>query len=384
MRVDYPRQAARRLPPLRALLAAAPRARGIGFLALVAPVGVAYATTPIPQPERPGQRADHDRLLRRRQDRDRPLRRAEPHQRRPRPGARPRAEGGARGRGPVFYENKGISPTGIARAFWNNLRGGSTQGGSTITQQYAKNAYLTQERTYTRKLKEVFIAVKLDRRDDKDKILAGLPQHDLLRPRRLRHPDRLAGLLRQGRQRAHGRRGRGARRGHPVARPTTTRSTHADAAGGPLRLRARRHGQRGLALRGASAPACRCPRRSTTRSRKGGTNCYLLDTVRQELKAQGFTDAGDRPRRPAGHHDVRQAPQRGGREGGAPGAPDGERQGRAHRPVGGAARHRRGRRDVRRVETAGSLNEATQARGPAGLDLQGVRALGGARRTASA
>jgi membrane peptidoglycan carboxypeptidase len=62
-----------------------------------------------------------------------------------------------------FYRNKGISPTGIARAFWNNLRTGSTQGGSTITQQYAKNAYLSQERTYTRKLKEFFIAVKLAR-----------------------------------------------------------------------------------------------------------------------------------------------------------------------------------------------------------------------------
>ena len=72
----------------------------------------------------------------------------------------------------TFYENQGISPTGIARAFWSNLRGNSTQGGSTITQQYAKNAYLSQERTYTRKLKEFFIAVKLDRRDDKDKILA--------------------------------------------------------------------------------------------------------------------------------------------------------------------------------------------------------------------
>ena len=89
-------------------------------------------------------RADHDRLLRRRQDRDRPLRRAEPDQRRRstrcpttcrRPCSPPRTAS--------FYENRGISPTGIARAFWNNLRGGATQGGSTITQQYAKNAYLS-------------------------------------------------------------------------------------------------------------------------------------------------------------------------------------------------------------------------------------------------
>jgi membrane peptidoglycan carboxypeptidase len=70
-----------------------------------------------------------------------------------------------------FYENRGVSPTGMTRALWNNLRGGSTQGGSTITQQYAKNAYLSQERTLTRKFKEFFIAIKLDRSSNKDKIL---------------------------------------------------------------------------------------------------------------------------------------------------------------------------------------------------------------------
>ena len=52
--------------------------------------------------------------------------------------------------GSAFYRNKGVSPTGIARAFWNNLRTGSTQGGSTITQQYVKEAYLTRERTLSR------------------------------------------------------------------------------------------------------------------------------------------------------------------------------------------------------------------------------------------
>ena len=46
-----------------------------------------------------------------------------------------------------FYEHGGFSPTGIGRAIWNNVSGGDLQGGSTITQQYAKNAFLTQERT---------------------------------------------------------------------------------------------------------------------------------------------------------------------------------------------------------------------------------------------
>lgn len=72
----------------------------------------------------------------------------------------------------TFYENRGISLTGIARAFWNNLRGNSTQGGSTITQQYVKNYYLESDRTLTRKIQEAFIAIKIDQQLDKEQILA--------------------------------------------------------------------------------------------------------------------------------------------------------------------------------------------------------------------
>ena len=71
-----------------------------------------------------------------------------------------------------FYSEPGISAKGIARALFTNLKGGGvTQGGSTITQQYAKNAFLTQERTFTRKVKEVFIAVKMSQTVSKDTIL---------------------------------------------------------------------------------------------------------------------------------------------------------------------------------------------------------------------
>ena len=70
-----------------------------------------------------------------------------------------------------FYTNKGISPRGIARAFWSNLRGKELQGGSTITQQYVKNAYNDRQRTYTRKLREMVIAVKVDKNYSKDQIL---------------------------------------------------------------------------------------------------------------------------------------------------------------------------------------------------------------------
>jgi membrane peptidoglycan carboxypeptidase len=71
----------------------------------------------------------------------------------------------------TFYTNKGIDPRGIARALYNNLRGGATQGGSTITQQYVKNYFLTQDRTVTRKLKEFFISIKIDRSTNKNAIL---------------------------------------------------------------------------------------------------------------------------------------------------------------------------------------------------------------------
>lgn len=71
-----------------------------------------------------------------------------------------------------FYSHAGIDPVGIARAVYQEVRGsGVQQGGSTITQQYAKNAFLSSERTITRKLKEAVLAIKLEREFDKNEIL---------------------------------------------------------------------------------------------------------------------------------------------------------------------------------------------------------------------
>ena len=157
-----------------------------------------------------------------------------------------------------FYENRGISPTGIARAFWTNLRGGATQGGSTITQQYAKNAYLSSERTYTRKFKEFFIAVKLARRDDKNKILAdylntiyfgrraygiqtaaqtyfGVDAKDLT----VEQGAVLASVIRSP-------------AGYDPDEPRRP-------AGRPVRLRARRDGRQGVARGGRAAPGMQVP-----------------------------------------------------------------------------------------------------------------------------
>ncbi|HEX5508294.1 MAG TPA: PBP1A family penicillin-binding protein [Pseudolabrys sp.] len=71
-----------------------------------------------------------------------------------------------------FYEHFGVDPFGIARAFVANiLHRGYSQGGSTITQQLAKNLFLTQERTIERKLQEVLLALWLERKFSKRQIL---------------------------------------------------------------------------------------------------------------------------------------------------------------------------------------------------------------------
>ena len=71
-----------------------------------------------------------------------------------------------------FYSHGGFDPKGLLRATWNNFPGGTTQGASTITQQYAKNAYLTQEQSFERKFKELVLSVKLDTQESKDQILS--------------------------------------------------------------------------------------------------------------------------------------------------------------------------------------------------------------------
>ena len=70
-----------------------------------------------------------------------------------------------------FWEHHGIDMWGIARAAWNNLTGGSTQGASTITQQYARNAANDMDVTYARKLREAVMARKLEDQYEKHEIL---------------------------------------------------------------------------------------------------------------------------------------------------------------------------------------------------------------------
>ncbi len=73
----------------------------------------------------------------------------------------------------TFWSDSGIDPKGILRAAFSNASGNSTQGASTITQQYVKILYLTQERSYKRKVKEAILSLKVQRTLSKKQVLEG-------------------------------------------------------------------------------------------------------------------------------------------------------------------------------------------------------------------
>ncbi|WP_405605088.1 penicillin-binding protein [Streptomyces sp. NBC_01410] len=73
----------------------------------------------------------------------------------------------------TFYSNKGVDVRGILRGAWRTVTGKGLQGGSTITQQYVRSYYLTQEQTLGRKVKEAVIAIKVNETQSKDAVMAG-------------------------------------------------------------------------------------------------------------------------------------------------------------------------------------------------------------------
>lgn len=73
----------------------------------------------------------------------------------------------------TFYTNSGIDPKGIVRAAFSNAQGNATQGASTITQQYVKLLYLSQQRTLSRKVREAFLSLKVQQEKSKQEILQG-------------------------------------------------------------------------------------------------------------------------------------------------------------------------------------------------------------------
>ena len=71
-----------------------------------------------------------------------------------------------------FHSHLGVDPVGIVRSFYvRAIKGRFTQGGSTITQQLARNVFLTNDKTWTRKIREIILALALERKFTKDQIL---------------------------------------------------------------------------------------------------------------------------------------------------------------------------------------------------------------------
>ena len=169
----------------------------------------------------------------------------------------------------------------MARAALNISRGRDLQGGSTITQQYVKLMYLTQERTVSRKFKELFISIKLSKSDNKSQDPRGLPQHDLLRPWRVRRPGRRA--RRSTASRTEGPDDR--RVGVAGDDPEQSEAVQSRPAGeqeadpGAVPLRARRHAAdghyhcRGRRRAGEEVPGADQGRRRTTSTRDRTGSC---------------------------------------------------------------------------------------------------------------
>ena len=141
-----------------------------------------------------------------------------------------------------FYDHLGVDPVGIARALMRNLTSrGVAQGGSTLTQQLAKNLFLTQERTASRKIQEAILALLARAQLRQGPDPRALPQPGLFRRRRLRRRGGGAALFRQAGPRGDARRGGGARRpraGAVAARP----EPQPRGRPGPRRPRSRRDG----------------------------------------------------------------------------------------------------------------------------------------------
>ncbi len=111
-----------------------------------------------------------------------------------------------------FYHHLGFNPWGMVRSAIYNLRhpGGALRGGSTITQQLARNLFLTPAQTYRRKAQELILADMAGAAFHQATDPRALSQSGKLRRRRLRHRGGLAALFRQAGRESHARRGRPA------------------------------------------------------------------------------------------------------------------------------------------------------------------------------
>ena len=177
----------------------------------------------------------------------------------------------------TFYENNGISVGGILRAVKTSITGETQVGGSTITQQYVKNYFLTQDRTLTRKAREILIAVKIDGQLSKEEILE--KYLNTIYYGRGAYGIQSAAKAYFGKDVSKLTVAEGAVLASVINAPSLFDPANGDEGPGQpreaLRLRARRHGRGGPALgRRPRQVRPSCPRSSSTRatsSRPGPT-----------------------------------------------------------------------------------------------------------------
>ena len=101
-----------------------------------------------------------------------------------------------------YYEHSGVDLRGIGRALWADIRQKEiVEGGSTITQQFVKNALNRDQQTIARKVREAALAWQLDAALVEGADPHGVPEHGLLRQRRVRRPAGGARLLQARRDR---------------------------------------------------------------------------------------------------------------------------------------------------------------------------------------
>ncbi len=279
----------------------------------------------------------------------------------------------------TFWTDKGIDPKGILRAAFSNARGNATQGASTITQQYVKILYLTQERTLTRKAKEAILSLKLQRQQTKKEILEGYlntiyfgrgaygiqaaskayfdePAKDLNLKQSavlasvLNNPDRLRPGQRQDRQ------------GEP-ARALLLRPAGMVATG---------------AIDAAEAEQAeqRLPKfpKIKAESTYGGQKGHMLKLVKDELHRLGFKDEEIDGGGPAGHHHLH--PQGHGRRRGGRARGRGRRASRTSSCTSRRPRvepgHRRAARVLRRPGLPRVADQLGGLRRHGRLDVQAV------------
>ncbi|HEV7935775.1 MAG TPA: biosynthetic peptidoglycan transglycosylase, partial [Actinomadura sp.] len=137
---------------------------GLGFLAMCIIIGVAYARTPIPTSAQEGVKDEGSSVYWGDAKKTALLRLGAPRENvtlKQVPPVVQHAVLAAEDRN--FYTEPGVSPSGLARAIYKTASGGDVQGGSTITQQTARNYYegLSQERSVSRKVKEILISIRM-------------------------------------------------------------------------------------------------------------------------------------------------------------------------------------------------------------------------------